>query len=742
MLKPVRFLNSSWKINLLLLLSSLAIYSCYFGHIFLHLNAMLSSNTLDSLKNYYTYVYHIQKDPDFLNFSGMNFPYGEHIVYTDCQPVLTFLLRMLPFTHNHLIGIMHGLLFFSFIISPLILNRIFRLLELDRLSSFLLSLGLSLLAPQFVKINGGHYALAYGCIIPISIYLLISFLKSRKRSALVWLFCFNFFLFTLHPYLGFCNGILSFISIALYSIVPFKKAELLKNAAAALFAGVIPVILFRIFMKLTDHHPDRPTEPYGSEVLVENADSLLAPEFGPFQSMLEYLFPHRTQHYEGHTYLGFSTIILSVLFVLCLPFVFRKISRSKEMNAVFVASLVLLFMAFGLHNKVFSLLNVNSPTFKQLRATCRFAWYFYYTLPLFIIPVLYHSAKNNFKQRLFSRLALIACSLFFIINLWEANYFFQKDRASFWNSRNFFSRNYLNLEELNILEKIKDLNPQAIVPLPVFHGGSEIYDRLGFNNSMIPAMLYSAQSGLPILSSLMSRTSIGETEESLNLLNGYRRKRNALTNISEGGFLILKTNDNLLPDEERLLPKTAFFSSNNDTLKFGYISKHDFLSRKTDQKTLTLDPETPNPDDSIPVIYIPHQDRTPFVRGNFKNYEPIFTLDSNRISTGNYYVSLRHYFASKTYHAVAGDLIITRESPAKSEWIYILPLRYITGFYGPYGLIERKIFLEKRYSYHFMIKGAGDLEYHISDFMLRPEGLTVIVPSKKDSLINNYSIGD
>src|SRR5690606_32304122 len=126
---------------------------------------------------------------------------------------------------------------------------------------------------------------------------------------------------------------------------------------AALFSGLLPMILFRVFMKITDHHPDRPAEPYGSDVLIENLDSLLAPEFGPFQHIMEYLFPQRTLHYEGHTYLGFSSIVLSLLFILCLPFIFKRMRHHREMFSVFVASLVLLFMALGLHNKIFDLLN-------------------------------------------------------------------------------------------------------------------------------------------------------------------------------------------------------------------------------------------------------------------------------------------------------------------------------------------------------------------------------------------------
>ncbi len=737
MLTPVRFLNSSWKINLVLLLSSFLIYSYYFGDIFLHLNAVLSSNTLDSLKNYYTFVYHVRQDKEFLHFSGMNFPYGEHLVYTDCQPILTALLRLLPFTHPYLIGILHGLLFFSFIISPLFINKIFKILGLDRFTSFFLALGIALLAPQFVKINGGHYALAYGCIIPMAIYLLLSYVQQPRRKTLILIFLYNCFLFSLHPYLGFCGALFTFISLVTAAVLRRSELKFWATFLNAATSGLFPLLFFRLFMMLTDHHPDRPSEPFGSEVLIENIDSLLAPEFGPFQGLMEYLFPNRIVHYEGHSYLGFMTIVLTTLFIVLLPFSFRKMRPHKDIFGIFLASLVLLFLAFGLHNKLFSLLNIESLTFKQLRATSRFAWFFYYTLPFFVFPPLYHFFKTKLNAKRFQVVLSGASVLFLFVNLIEAHYFFKKDEASFWNCRNVFCEKYLNPEERQMVDKLHILQPQAIVPLPLFHGGSEFYDRLGFNNSMLPSMLYSSQSGVPILSSLMSRTSLRETENSLSLLNNYEGHRGVLENIGSGGFFILKTRDALLPDEERLLSKVNFFA-HNDSLSFGFIDKVRFLSPQMDSLKITLDAGKNVLADSAGLVYIHQEDRKPFVSSAVEDYEHIYQLDSGKIQSGNYIVSLHYFYEQDTYRAIASDLIVTKTSLAGSEWFYILPLRYFSGYYRGYGVLERKIFLEKNYTYEFILKGNYKLHYRISDFMLRPEGKTVIIPEKNDSLINNF----
>src|SRR4051812_17668941 len=93
--------NKKWKIDLALFLFTFLIYFVHFPTVFLHLNAWLSSITLDSIKNYYTFVYHIKADKNILSFSGMNYPIGEHIVFTDCQPLITWILRPFPFLHEY-----------------------------------------------------------------------------------------------------------------------------------------------------------------------------------------------------------------------------------------------------------------------------------------------------------------------------------------------------------------------------------------------------------------------------------------------------------------------------------------------------------------------------------------------------------------------------------------------------------------------------------------------------------------
>lgn len=733
------FLDKNWRCNLLLFFISFAIYLFYFHHIFFNINSLLSSITLDSLKNYYTFVYHVKNDSSALHFSGMNYPFGEHIIYTDCQPIFTFILRLFPFTHHYLIGIMHSMMFLSFIITPLILNRVLRLLEVDKIPAFFISMAITFLSPQFLKINAGHFALAYGCIFPLSLLFILQYIKTRTLRNFFILLLYNTIVFYLHPYLGFCVAVFSFISLLSYEVLHFNRNFFLRNSAASLFCGVFPLVFFKAFMLLTDQHSNRTTEPFGASLMVENIDSILAPDFGPFQDVMEFFFKNRTQHYEGHTYLGFFTILLTLLFLLALPFTLKKMRFKKEMLCILLASFFMLLISFGIHIKLFEYLNIKSSTLNQFRAVCRFSWIFYYTLPVFLVVTLYDHLKIVLNELRFNYIVIIISFFFFSFNLVEAHSFFKLHDHVFWKYKNFFNPDYLNSEEKKMLEKLKTSKVQAILPLPLFHGGSEMYDRLGSNNSMIPSMIYSYHSGLPILSVMMSRTSMSETEDLIELFNSYKRKRVITKLLTPDKIFVLTTHDALLPDETRLLQKVRQFDK-NDTLQFGFISPKDLLMNKMDSTIITIDREKIYKGDSINIVFIAKENRKPFITSAITDYESIFVLDSHKLKTGSYIVSFHYYFSERTYRSLATGLIITKTHGKDSEWQYNIPVHYLSGFYKGYGVFEYRVDLESKNKYEFILKGYSALNYKISDFMVRPEGLSVkTIHGYNDTTLNNFA---
>ena len=726
------------RTKLLLFLCSFAIYFIYFHHIFLNLNSIVSSITLDTLKNYYTYVYHIKYDDSALHFSGMSYPYGEHVVYTDCQPLLTFILRALPFTHNYLIGILHFFIFFSFITTPLILYAVFRRMDLGRYSAFFVSLGIALLSPQYLKINAGHHGLAYGCLIPFSILLTQRYLSSFGTKQGLLLFLYHCLLFLLHPYMGFSIAIFSFMSALIFKAWAGKRNGFLKQALFSALWCLSPIVLFKLFMLVTDQHPGRTTEPYGVDLMVENMDSLLAPVFGPMKPIMETWFNKRPDHFEGHTYLGLTSLLmLPALFVLAVLY-FKKITWRAEGVAFLLSSFVLLMFALGWHNKLFGILGMKVEFMNQFRATCRFAWFFYFGLAVFLVPAL-RDILNLLKEKIKPGLVITALPLvFFGLNLWEAHYMFSMDRNVFWRFRNIFSEKLLLDEEKKLIGEMQGA-AQALMPLPVFHSGSEMYDRTGMHRSMLASMFHSAHTGIPIFSVLMSRTSIPETENELNLLNSYKRQRPAAQLLNEKPIIILKTNDGLMPDEERLLDAVRFFH-NNDTLSVGFVSKTDFLKRKVSDVFEDLSAGQSIESGADNIIYVPRAGNKPFTEASQKDASMIYVLDSNKLAPGSYCLSFRYYYTEKTFRSVACNIIITEGDQQSYQWKHDVPIRIFSGFYDGFSVFEYPVEVLKGKRYEFFIQGRVDKPYHISDFMLRPTEINtrIIGPSKKDTAFNNF----
>lgn len=725
-----------WKTYLLLLLCSLICYTIFLWHQFGHLNTLLSSITLDSIKNYYTFVYHAAADKSALKFGGMNYPFGEHVVYTDCQPLISTLLSYLPFSTDSLIGILHFLLYGSFVVAPLFLYAVLRKLNLARTNAFLSALAIALLSPQFLKINAGHHALAYGCLIPWSLLLIIKQQQEQKKTTSLKLSIFNTAVFFIHPYLGFCLSLFSLIALGFYAV---REPELFRRLSYYLqvfFSSIFPIVFFKLFMKLSDEHENRPQEPFGLDVMVENTGSLLSPEFGPFKDFLSSIFPERSQHFEGHSYLGFFVILLSLACLLLLPFYLRRIRMPKGLLSILVSSLVLLGISFGYHHKLLQSMGINSPSVNQFRAVCRFAWVFYFVLPLTLVilldrllPLLFKVEKN---KSLVIRLMLV---LFLTSNFVEAGALINLNSAAFWKFRNFFNSDLLTKEEKEILEFIKKDSSQAILPLPLFHGGSEMYDRLGSSNSMAPAMLYSYHARLPIIGIMASRGSRTETEATISLLNPYQKTQAIKKKLSKQNVFVIQTKDPLLPDEVRLTKKLKYFNE-SDSLKFALISPKNIFQAEISENSTLLQHASRTEE----LIYLPTGDQQPFIESSIKDMKMITVIDSNEIKDGLYILSFHYHFKPRSYRDIALDLIITEALRGEYQWRDLLPIRCMSGFYNSYAVFETFVKINPHARYEFILSGKEDRNYHISNFLLRPadKDVRIVIP-QGDTLYNNFA---
>jgi hypothetical protein len=197
----------------------------------------------------------------------------------------------------------------------------------------------------------------------------------------------------------------------------------------------------------------------------------------------------------------------------------------------------------------------------------------------------------------------------------------------------------------------------------------------------------------------------------------------------------LRTTDELLPAEERLLSSVTFFGE-NETIRFGKLEQADLL------KPYKKGPEVvagPGAFRNRQVVYVPYEDRKPFKEANIKDNDLIFQLDSNSVDTGNYVVSLHYHYAKKIYRSVACDLLIAKQSKDEFKWESLRPMSVLSGFYDGFGVLEYKTRVEPNCEYKFAIYGGMDQTYRIDHFLLRKAEMNVKVASTaRDTAYNNF----
>ena len=710
--------------KVILFLSSCALYLFFSCDLIFKGNSSLSSSSGDALKNYYTYMHHSVNDTSFWHFGGMAYPFGEHVVFTDAIPLLSGVLQQLPALHPYLIGLLHGLLFFSFVISPLILYDVFKLLGAKKYTGFWLSLSIALLNPQWIKIQHGHFALAFGSLIILTVrenlkwYLNPRWSTSFKNTALYFL------LFFIHPYLGFGSALLG-LCFTIGKTVTYRRVRF---SLQGILFSVAPLCIFKIILYLTDTHANRPNLPYGNLVLIENLRSLIDPEFGIFKNWASFL-PERTAHYEGHSYIGFAVLI----WMCCVVFFSVRYKTYASLNPLVwpLSIAVCAFLAFSFGYPIYMLqsLHISVSPLMQFRANCRFAWYVYMCLPLltfiFTKPLLDHFIK----PRLYRILPLC----FFAISLLEASAYFNFNATAFWKFPNVFKWEYLNAQEQRAVKLISKHPSQALMPLPVYAIGSERFDRLGTEASLYTSVVLGYHCNRPIISAWLSRSSQTETAGWLELLNPYDKIHKSVSALGRDSIMLVLTPDSKLPQEKRLEQKIQpFYATPQFTL--GQIHPDNLKLNTATECGCLID----TADVSHNIIYLPHAKNPPFTWSRLKGSFSFLKIPAQTLKSGTYILSLHWKSLDSSYKSVAANVLITQTLHASFKWAYFLPVNRLSGFYSDHYVFECEIYLNNAAEYECLIEGHGEVPFSIEHVLLRPINTCVKLKSSKGILLNGY----
>lgn len=535
----------------------------WYGYFVIHANDCYTGLWGDGYKNYYTFAYYVAYGHG-THFSGMNYPFGEHVIFTDDQPALAFIANHLGrITHSG--GTLHGVfticMYLSIPVCAVVLFLIFSEFAVGGWYAIFSAAFISLLSPQIDRI-GAHFGLSYCFVIPVCIWLLIRCSKHYQTFYLILLIAFITFFGLIHIY---HMAILSAFVMA-YSFIYFILSE--RSRADIFFslklfmASIMPFLIIKFFLILTDPVADRPDHPWG---FLENCVTYDTVFLCPFSFIYTFIASHIDMPLaagERWAYIGLTTDLLLIFFLFL--FIARHSLAKKllkythiSLSSMFCASIIVLLFSFGLPFKIRGLEKLFDYTgpLKQFRAPCRFAWIFYYGANIFVIVFLFHFLHYlNIRKTAHVILFVVLFTVWFIdINVVNVR------KALAFHS---YGRIFHTVDEANGIKAIfrsKGLtanNFQAMLYLPFFSSGSEKTSIIDGNDML--GMKVSLYSGLGMVETELSRTSLSETNMGLQLMSDDLVKKEILKAYPGKKPLLLVVGDNIkLSEREKKLISKA-----------------------------------------------------------------------------------------------------------------------------------------------------------------------------------------
>lgn len=497
-----------------------AVILLFYGKFIVSPNSYLFSPGGDGIKNYYTFAWHVQYDSNYNHFRGMNHPWGEHVVFTDNQPLISNAAR---FVNNNItpvgnvaVGINNLLLFIGLLAAIGILYKLFFAFTGHQWFAVIAAIALGMMSPQIDRFDG-HFALAYCFVVPLFIWWLYTFFEYPAfKLSLAMGFTLLLLLF-IHVYYLVIVGALV---LCVWFVFLLSKGNgiTLKKAIPHLFIQIVlPFGLYFLWLKLTDTVTDRPTQPYGIVEYAAYWEGLLLPLDYEYFKPLKQALGVRKVSVETIAYAGLP-LLLFILWAIGNG-IYAKTKKKKESeqtqaissyNQQFLKVLLLaVCMVFVYAAFVPFLFNIPSISkylglLKQFRSLGRLLWVVFYGLNIFALVYVFTKVRENARYR------WLPWAMVGVLAIEGTLY---------------------NLHSLSIIDNPRQpltwvpqhLNPdkyEAIIPIPFYHEGSENIGKVPLSDTIVgQSMLLSWQTGIPLQAVKMSRTSLAQTLQQLEM--GY-----------------------------------------------------------------------------------------------------------------------------------------------------------------------------------------------------------------------------
>jgi hypothetical protein len=572
---------------LLLLLLNIIMCLLLFYPFLGRLNHTMLSGGGDGIKNYLTYLYYIRFDKGTL-YTGMNYPFGEHVIFTDNMPAFSWTigkLRMIfPGIGHYGLLIMHSAFILSYVLSSFYVYKILRIFSVKGWWAIASAIFIAYFSPQFGRLFG-HFGLSLNCFFPMLIYWLMQFDRRRKAKYLVYIYCLTSIFMFIHVYhLAFSFVLILAYGFATVVTTRTGMAKKLKKALLPLIPVVAAVGTFKIFLLLTDMVTDRPSQPIGYLGGATTGADILVSSFTPIgRTAFLWMFGEINPWSEGYSYLGLITILCSgfMIYRVIRSIVLRigkKIKVPTHPVRIYrkwlVAALVVLLFSMGVPF-VWGLEFVTDyfSVFRQFRTLGRFTWIFYYLIMIYASILLYRCFLRmeiqNQQKRYIALATVVLC-------VWLAEWngyameIHKRSEEALPNYDQFYST---GTESWDTWLRKQGYDPkqfQATAGLPYFHIGSE---KLGLQNNDYPKTMYvgsqlAMQTGLPMMDVMMSRSSWSQAFEQVRFFDGPFTEKTLATKLNSKPLLLFVNKNYMLSSGESYMLRYGKFIGNRDNVDF------------------------------------------------------------------------------------------------------------------------------------------------------------------------------
>ncbi len=521
----------------LVVLGQLLLVLLAFSEFFFQPRSYMLQDSWDGLKNYYGTRYYVQHDTDqpVFRFTGMNYPYGDYIWYTDNTPLLSLALRglfqLFPLPPDWVLPAFNWIVLLSIPLASLFLFKLARALGIRPGLAVLFAWSLPWLSPQLIRVFN-HFNLSLSLVYAVWMWLLYRWYRAVQAGQTgraygrmlvlgIWIALSSFLHLYYLPLLALPSAV--FVAIAAITGPGRNRGAPLGSGLAGL--GLAAALVYGT-VRLTDgYYAQRPDQAQTNRNWEARLGDVLTGY--NFSDLIPPPWVHDSWAYERFLYLGAGCIYGGALLLLLLgafrlfrqntPYPSRTLLRRRAFVWGFVlCGLLSLFVSLGNRvvlfggsvsfDNVFSplyYLNKLDPGISHFRALARFAWVFFYAANLLFF-FCWERAVQLFRLPALRVGISLALLLLVLGDSWAHLDYYRRDRRK------------ANLFREHALDQLPELDwdaYQAIVPVPFFHKGNEQSGYILDDDPPTSARAFqlAVKSGLPLVACKLDRTVLEHT---------------------------------------------------------------------------------------------------------------------------------------------------------------------------------------------------------------------------------------